>query len=107
MSPGFRADLIVVDDNPLDSLAALGDVAMVLQEGRAVKVRAVERSHVRSGARSFAVPACKEIADLGEEGDIRGKGFVGRHLALGTALGDLVERDNHKKVDRRPRRRRM
>ena len=39
LSPGFRADLIVLDDNPLDSLAALGDVAMVLQEGRAVKVR--------------------------------------------------------------------
>ena len=38
VSPGFRADLIVVDDNPLDGLAALGDVAMVLQEGRAVKV---------------------------------------------------------------------
>jgi imidazolonepropionase-like amidohydrolase len=39
VSPGFRADLIVVDDNPLDGLAALGDVVMVLQEGRAVKVR--------------------------------------------------------------------
>jgi imidazolonepropionase-like amidohydrolase len=35
--PGFRADLIITDDNPLDGLAALGDVAMVLQEGRAVK----------------------------------------------------------------------
>jgi imidazolonepropionase-like amidohydrolase len=38
VSPGFRADLIVLDDNPLDGLAALGRVAMVLQEGRAVKV---------------------------------------------------------------------
>ncbi len=39
VSPGFRADLIVVDDNPLDGLAALGDVAVVLQDGRAVKLR--------------------------------------------------------------------
>jgi imidazolonepropionase-like amidohydrolase len=39
VSPGFRADLIVVDDNPLDGLAALGRVEIVLQEGRAVKVR--------------------------------------------------------------------
>jgi imidazolonepropionase-like amidohydrolase len=38
VSPGFRADLIVLDHNPLDGLAALGSVAMVLQEGRAVKV---------------------------------------------------------------------
>jgi imidazolonepropionase-like amidohydrolase len=38
VSPGFRADPIVLDDNPLDGLAALGRVAMVLQEGRAVKV---------------------------------------------------------------------
>ncbi len=37
--PGFRADLIVMDDNPLDGLAALGHVEIVLQEGRAVKVR--------------------------------------------------------------------
>jgi imidazolonepropionase-like amidohydrolase len=37
VNPGFRADLIVVDNNPLDGLAALGEVAMVLQEGRAVK----------------------------------------------------------------------
>jgi imidazolonepropionase-like amidohydrolase len=37
VSPGFSADLIVVDNNPLDGLAALGDVAIVLQEGRAVK----------------------------------------------------------------------
>jgi imidazolonepropionase-like amidohydrolase len=37
--PGFRADLIVVDHNPLDGLAALGHVEIVLQEGRAVKVR--------------------------------------------------------------------
>ncbi len=37
--PGFRADLVVVDDNPLDGLAALGNVEIVLQEGRAVKVR--------------------------------------------------------------------
>ena len=35
--PGFHADLIVTDENPLDGLAALGKVAMVLQEGRAVK----------------------------------------------------------------------
>jgi len=38
VSPGFRADLIVVDDNPLDGLAALGHVEIVLQDGRAVKV---------------------------------------------------------------------
>jgi len=37
--PGFRADLVVVDDNPLDGLGALGKVEIVLQEGRAVKVR--------------------------------------------------------------------
>jgi imidazolonepropionase-like amidohydrolase len=36
--PGFRADLVVVDDNPLDDLAALGNVRLVLQDGRAVKV---------------------------------------------------------------------
>ncbi|MGA3220179.1 MAG: amidohydrolase family protein [Acidimicrobiales bacterium] len=36
--PGFRADLIVVDDNPLDDLAALGTVRLVLQDGRAVKL---------------------------------------------------------------------
>jgi imidazolonepropionase-like amidohydrolase len=35
--PGFRADLVVVDDNPLDDLAALGRVRLVLQNGRAVK----------------------------------------------------------------------
>ena len=35
--PGFRADLVVVDDNPLDDLAALGSVRLVLQGGRPVK----------------------------------------------------------------------
>jgi imidazolonepropionase-like amidohydrolase len=35
--PGWRADLIVVDDNPLDDIAALGAVRLVLQDGRAVK----------------------------------------------------------------------
>ena len=35
--PGFRADLVVVDDNPLDDLAALGRVRLVLQNARAVK----------------------------------------------------------------------
>jgi len=38
VSPGFHADLMVLDDNPLDGLAALGHVAVVLQEGRTVKV---------------------------------------------------------------------
>jgi imidazolonepropionase-like amidohydrolase len=36
--PGFRADLIVVEDNPLDDLAALGRPRAVLQEGRLVSV---------------------------------------------------------------------
>jgi imidazolonepropionase-like amidohydrolase len=35
--PGFRADLVVVDDNPLDDLAALGNVRLVLQGGRPVR----------------------------------------------------------------------
>ena len=35
--PGFRADLVVVDDNPLDDLAALCRVRLVLQNARAVK----------------------------------------------------------------------
>jgi imidazolonepropionase-like amidohydrolase len=35
---GFRADLIVVENNPLDDLAALGRVRAVLQEGRLVSV---------------------------------------------------------------------
>ena len=35
--PGFRADLVVVDDNPLDDLAARGRVRLVLQNARAVK----------------------------------------------------------------------
>jgi imidazolonepropionase-like amidohydrolase len=35
--PGFRADLVVVDGNPLDDLAALGTVRLVLQRGRVVK----------------------------------------------------------------------
>ena len=34
--PGFRADLVVVDQDPLDDLAALGTVRVVLQDGRAV-----------------------------------------------------------------------
>jgi imidazolonepropionase-like amidohydrolase len=37
LQPGFRADMVVVDQNPLDDLAALGTVRLVLQEGRAVK----------------------------------------------------------------------
>ncbi len=37
-SPGIRADLIVVDDNPLDDLAALGTVRAVFQDGRPVKL---------------------------------------------------------------------
>jgi imidazolonepropionase-like amidohydrolase len=40
VTPGSRADLIVLEDNPLDGLAALGGVTTVLQEGRAVKVPA-------------------------------------------------------------------
>jgi imidazolonepropionase-like amidohydrolase len=35
--PGFRADLIVVDENPLDDLVALGAVRLVLQDGRTVR----------------------------------------------------------------------
>lgn len=35
---GFFADLIAVDDNPLDDLATLGTVRIVLQEGRPVKL---------------------------------------------------------------------
>jgi imidazolonepropionase-like amidohydrolase len=35
--PGFRADLIVVDQNPLDDLVALGSVRMVVQDGCTVK----------------------------------------------------------------------
>ena len=38
VQPGFGADLVVVDENPLDDLAALGAVRVVLQEGRAVKM---------------------------------------------------------------------
>jgi imidazolonepropionase-like amidohydrolase len=37
LQPGFRADLMVVDENPLDDLAALGTVRVVLQEGRTMK----------------------------------------------------------------------
>jgi imidazolonepropionase-like amidohydrolase len=37
LQPGFRADVVVVDENPLDDLAALGTVRVVLQEGRTVK----------------------------------------------------------------------
>jgi imidazolonepropionase-like amidohydrolase len=35
--PGFRADLLVVDEDPLDDLSALGTVRLVLQDGRIVK----------------------------------------------------------------------
>jgi imidazolonepropionase-like amidohydrolase len=35
--PGFRADLVLVDENPLDDLVALGAVRMVVQDGRTVK----------------------------------------------------------------------
>lgn len=34
--PGFRADLVVLEQNPLDDLAALGSVRLVLQDGRVV-----------------------------------------------------------------------
>jgi len=34
--PGCRADLVVLDDNPLDDLAALGGVRLVVQDGRVV-----------------------------------------------------------------------
>jgi imidazolonepropionase-like amidohydrolase len=34
--PGYRADLIVVDENPLDDLRALGTIRLVLQDGRLV-----------------------------------------------------------------------
>ena len=34
--PGFRADLVVVDENPLDDLVALGSVRLVVQDGRIV-----------------------------------------------------------------------
>jgi imidazolonepropionase-like amidohydrolase len=37
VQPGFRADLVVVDENPLDDLAALGAVRLVVQDGRPVK----------------------------------------------------------------------
>jgi imidazolonepropionase-like amidohydrolase len=37
VQPGFRADLIVVDQNPLDDLVALGSVRMVVQDGCIVK----------------------------------------------------------------------
>jgi imidazolonepropionase-like amidohydrolase len=37
IQPGFRADLMVVDENPLDDLVALGTVRVVLQEGRALR----------------------------------------------------------------------
>jgi imidazolonepropionase-like amidohydrolase len=35
--PGFRADLLVVDQNPLDDLVALGSVRMVVQDGGRVR----------------------------------------------------------------------
>jgi imidazolonepropionase-like amidohydrolase len=38
VEPRFRADLMVVDENPLDDLAALGGVRLVLQHGVPVKV---------------------------------------------------------------------
>jgi len=38
VQPGFRADLIVAEENPLDDLSALGHLNFVLQDGRAVKV---------------------------------------------------------------------
>lgn len=34
---GFRADLIAVEDNPLDDLSALASVRMVVQDGRVVR----------------------------------------------------------------------
>lgn len=37
VKPGFHADMVVLDENPLDDLAALGTARLVLQEGRAVK----------------------------------------------------------------------
>jgi imidazolonepropionase-like amidohydrolase len=37
VQPGFRADLIVVDQNPLDDLVALGSVRMVVQDGCIVR----------------------------------------------------------------------
>jgi imidazolonepropionase-like amidohydrolase len=37
VQPGFFADLIIVDENPLDDLTALGTVRVVLQEGKTVK----------------------------------------------------------------------
>jgi imidazolonepropionase-like amidohydrolase len=36
VQPGFRADLLVVPENPLEDMRALGDVHLVLQDGRAV-----------------------------------------------------------------------
>lgn len=36
---GARADLVVVDDNPLDGLGALAGVRLVLQDGRVVRSR--------------------------------------------------------------------
>lgn len=35
--PGLRADLVVVDDNPLDGLDALGRTRLVVQDGKTVK----------------------------------------------------------------------
>jgi imidazolonepropionase-like amidohydrolase len=37
VAPGFWADLVAVDENPLDDLSGLGSVRLVLQEGRVVK----------------------------------------------------------------------
>ena len=33
VQPGFRADLVVVDQDPLDDLVALGSVRLVVQDG--------------------------------------------------------------------------
>jgi imidazolonepropionase-like amidohydrolase len=38
LGEGLRADVMVLDDNPLDDLAALGRVSAVLQDARPVKV---------------------------------------------------------------------
>jgi imidazolonepropionase-like amidohydrolase len=37
VAPGFWADLVAVDENPLDDLSSLGSVRLVLQEGRVLK----------------------------------------------------------------------
>src|SRR5215467_1611777 len=48
LTPGAFADLLVVDGNPLEDVRVLGDperISLVVQEGRAVAGRAIDRSN--------------------------------------------------------------